>query len=1337
MHTPVSKRQTSILASSIASLCSAGHARYAALNLHARSTALPAASLWVLALCLPAPVLAANVNWLGGTGNWSPATFWSTGLLPTAADHAFVDGGQLGTGSAVNVNVAASVGSLTIDAGDFVNNTNAQSFSVFGPFFNINGTFNNGNGANLVFSGTTTMSGTGEIVLGTNASSRIHIDGNNSFTIGADNVVHGHSGDIGGQIFVGGTATLINNGLIAADVDGGTIGLSESAVTNNGTLRATNGGTLSLNVAVSGGVLDANNGTIVQNGMRIAQSTLMSSNGGVIRASASSFNFLDAAVLDGVLDLTSGNARERVQNGLTLNGTINIDNGGSLSFENNQALDGNGHVVFGSSVSNRLDLDGNGTTTIGQDVTIEGKNGVIGGQINIGGTQTLVNNGTISANVAGGTLTLIESAVTNNGLLQAVNGATLVLSSHVSGGVSGAIDAGSGSVVLQNGVTLAGIINTSGDGVLRAVSSGNNFLSGVSLNGKLDLTLANARERVTAGGMTLNGSIDINNNASLSFEGTGTLSGTGSIVLGATGGGNRVDFDGNGTTTLGENITIRGQNGTIGGQINIGGTQTLVNNGSVSADVAGGTLTIIESAVTNNGVLEAINGGTLVLSSNVTGGPGGAIHAGLGSLVLQNGVTLAGTINTSGSGVFRAVSSGTNFLSGVTLNGNLDLTSVNARERVSAGGMTLNGNIQIDNNASLSFEGNGTLSGTGTIILGTAGAGNRVDLDGNGTTVIGEHITIRGKNGTIGSEINVGGTQTLINHGVIAADEAGGTVTLVQSAITNHGLLKAANGGTLVLATNISGVPGGAIEAGVGSTVLQSGVVLSGTINAIGDGLFQANTSGSNFLEAVSFNGALNLTLTNARERVKAGGMTLNGRVDIDNNAILSFEGNGALGGVGSVVFGAAGPGNRLDLDGNGTTTIGADITIRGKHGSIGNQINVGGTQTLVNNGLISADVAGGTISVVESTVDNNGVMRAINGGKLALGSRVNGGVVHAGVGSEVNQNGVTLSGVTIESSGDGRLRANSSGANFLNSALVTGKLDMGAGNARERVTGGLSVDGRVDIDNGGILSFEGSSSLAGNGEVVFGAGPGNRLDLDGNGTTTIGANMTIRGANGAIGNQINIGGTQTLVNDGTIMADESGGTLTFVESAVINNGVLGTVTGSTLAINSSVVNATTGVIQGNGTVVAPGGAAGLLNQGHVAPGLSPGVLTIAGNYTQAASGFLDIELGSLASSDKLVVTGNANLNGTLALHCFASCAMNVGDTLTVLDAAAGGLSGQFFSVALFGFATGQFDIEYNLALGDVRLVVTEAVSAVPLPTSVWMMLSALGLLAVRARRQK
>lgn len=72
------------------------------------------------------------------------------------------------------------------------------------------------------------------------------------------------------------------------------------------------------------------------------------------------------------------------------------------------------------------------------------------------------------------------------------------------------------------------------------------------------------------------------------------------------------------------------------------------------------------------------------------------------------------------------------------------------------------------------------------------------------------------------------------------------------------------------------------------------------------------------------------------------------------------------------------------------------------------------------------------------------------------------------------------------------------------------------------------------------------------------------------------------------------------------------------------------------------------GSLRGNGSVIA-----NVLNSAIVAPGSSPGSLTITGNYTQTATGTLAIEIGGTTVAtqyDRLTITGSATLAGTLAI---------------------------------------------------------------------------------------
>jgi len=1095
----------------------------------------------------------------------------------------------------------------------------------------LNGTVSINNSGILSLEGTQSLDGNGNIIFGsTGPNNKIDLEGNGTTTLGPDITVRGHSGTIGLSHIIGGTQTLLNNGQISADTAGGTIVITQSNVTNNNLLEARNGGTLNLESQVTNtgpGVIRGDNGVVLQSGVRVIGGSIETVNGGVFRPTTGPNNYLDATTVTGTLDMaTAFSSRERVINGLTLNGTVNLNSQAMLSFEGTQTVGGNGTIVLGDAgPANRIYLDGNGATTFGADITIRGENGTIGEQLNIGGTQTLVNNGKISADVNAGTISITQSAVSNNNLMEARNGSTLSLLSDVTNSGLGVILADDNGVVLQSGQRVTGgAINSANGGLFRAANNSNNYLDATTLNGTLDLSTVTGRERVL-NGLTLNGRVNLDDNSILSFEGTQTVAGIGSIVLGATGAANRIALDGNGTTTIGSGITIHGENGTIGQEVNIGGTQTLLNNGKISADVSGGTITINDSAVTNNGTLEARNGGTLILSSNVTGGASGQIIADTGSSVVQDGVVISGTVNTSGSGSFRATNSAANFLTGVTLNGNLDLVTTSARERVNGGGLTLNGRIDIDNNGILSFEGDGALDGDANIVLGSTGPGNRVALDGSGTTTFGANVTIRGENGSIGGQHNIGGTQTLVNNGKISADVSGGTITINDSAVTNNGTLEARNGGTLVLSSNVSG---GQIIADAGSSVVQSAVTISGTVNTSGSGNFRATNSAANFLTGVTLNGNLDLTTTSARERINGGGLTLNGRIDIDNNGILSFEGDGALDGNATIVFGSTGTGNRVDLDGNGTTTFGANVTIHGENGTIGRQLNIGGTQTLVNNGKISADVSGGTITIRDSAVSNNNVLEARNGASLNLQSNVsnsNVGVILADNGVVI-QSGSGVTGGTIDTTNGGAFRVALSNSNFLDGTAITGVVDMATiANTRERVVNGLSLDGAININRQGNLRFEGTQTVAGTGEIIFGdTASANRIDLDGNGTTTLGADITIRGQNGTIGLQSFVGGTQTLVNNGTVIADVGGGTITVTESALVNNGMVRASAGT---VNVSAPLSGTGTLQVDAT-----GAMNLANgakaQGQLIMGasgaalnLGTGDLTIGSDYTNVAAG--------------------------------------------------------------------------------------------------------------------
>ena len=152
---------------------------------------------------------------------------------------------------------------------------------------------------------------------------------------------------------------------------------------------------------------------------------------------------LDGVTVNGVLDVgysSSATVNLTVTNGLTLNGTALVGSAtnrqaGYVYFAGSQSLGGNGTVIFGNhgnaydGCMNTLALvDGGTTLTIGPGITIQGGLGAIGYDSCVGpGNVSVINQGTISADVPGGTIYLNAQPFNNQGVIGATNGGTLLV----------------------------------------------------------------------------------------------------------------------------------------------------------------------------------------------------------------------------------------------------------------------------------------------------------------------------------------------------------------------------------------------------------------------------------------------------------------------------------------------------------------------------------------------------------------------------------------------------------------------------------------------------------------------------------------------------------------------------------------------------------------------------------------------------------------------------------------------------------------------------------------------------------------------------------------------
>lgn len=775
-------------------------------------------------------------------------------------------------------------------------------------------------------------------------------------------------------------------------------------------------------------------------------------------------------------------------------------------------------------------------------------------------------------------------------------------------------------------------------------------------------------------------------------------------------GGTGVFLQDGGTHTVNDNLYLgRSLNGTDGdgaytlnsGSLTVG-TESIGDAGTGAFNQNGGTHTVSGDLILGDDAGDAtytLTGGTLNVGNIVNGSGNSSFHFKEGTLNLTGSSMDVDTFNLG-----YATGSNASF----TLGGGQTVTAgtENIGHQGGAGVFIQDGGTHTVDNLSLGlFDGDGSYTLNG----GTLDVGNIVNGTGNASFIL-NRGTLNLAGGSmdvdsfdIGYAFGSDGRFTL-NQGenLTAGSEsigATGTGAFVQ------------NGGTHIVTGELSL---GQTLLGDGSYILSSGTLNVGAIvNGFGSSRFDLD------------GGTLNLT----------GGFFGGGPMDVDTFNIGNAQGsNGSFTLAGSSVTAGAetigGSGSGVLTQTTGTHSVG-DFYL-GRESS-------GDGSYFLNGGNLSADF---------ETIGINGSGRFTqSSGTHTVNSDLFLGYVGRGR-YDLSGGSLTVNSETIGVFGSGRFTQDG-GTHTVTNDLILGRfggagtytLNNGTLNIGNIVNG--SGSGTFNLD-GGILSITGSSVDVDAFNVGNAAGSngsftlrrGRSLEAD---TETIG--------NAGSGRFIQAGGTHTVSDRLTIAAqpgssgryDLQGGSLT-VSNGITNNegGVFSLDAGTTVTVGGEGF-ANRGELNGAGTIVGDVNSNGIL-----APGDSPGMLAISGDYTQKALGIFNVEIGGLFAAieyDVLNVSGVATLDGSLNVNLVdlggGLFTPKAGDSFDILTADT--LSGRFSSLTYASLLDPSLNwqIDYLAdALGNTDVVRLSVVSAVPLPPAVALFGSGLLGLTGIARRK-
>jgi hypothetical protein len=1075
--------------------------------------------------------------------------------------------------------------------------------------------------------------------------------------------------DVEGEVTVthrSGTTAL--NSLISEEIlriSGGSLTVQDTAAIN--ALLSIQGGTAVFNGSGTVQSFVLSSGILSGNGSMVVESDGAWSNGSI---------FLANLTNQGNFTLSSGNNKNLTGNSTLTNESTITHTAGNLLLNN---------ATLNNTATGVYEIQAGNITWTGGSVHNFNNSGLFRKTTDSNVVVSTINTTDGTVEVQGGSLGFPTTSNFQDAILSIAEGAALNFNAgnHTLGGnISGA---GAG-VVRFNG----GTISSAADTTLNFSEGGLNWSNGTLTGGKTftnqgDLTLSSGNNKNLTGNSTLTNESTIThiagnlllNNATLNNTATGVYEIQAGNITWT--GGSVHNFNNSGLfrKTTDSNVVVSTIN-TTDGTIEVQGGSLGFPTTSNFQDAV---LSIAEGAALN------FNAGNHTLGGNISGAGAGVVRF--------NG----GTISSAADTTLNFSEGGLNWSNGTLTGGKTftnqgDLTLSSGNNKNLTGNSTLTNESTITHTAGNLLLNNATLNNTATgvyeiqagNITWTGGSVHNFNNSGlfrkSSTATSTVAAALNNTNGTVNVEagvlnLNGGGNSTDSTY-LIAENSVlnfgGGTHFLNgTSTASGQGILRISNG--TVATTSES-------DASIETQFEITGGTLTANGTTVSTGVGQ--WSNGTISGAAGLTNQGDLTLSSGNNKNLTGNSTLTNESTITHTAGNLLLNNATLNNTATGVY---------DIQAGNITWTGGSVHNFNNSGLFRKTTDSNVVVSTINTTDGTVEVQGGSLGFPTTSNFQDAILSIAEGAALNFnaGNHTLGGNI-SGAGAGV----VRFNGGTISSAADTTLNFSEGGLNWSNGTLTGGKT--------------FTNQGDFILSSGNNKNLTGNSTLTNESTITHTAGNLLLNDATLNNTTT-GVYEIQSGAitwtGGSVHNFNNTGLFRkssiaaaaiapNFVTSGTV--DVQAGTLAFIGGYTQVAGIT-RLSGGTLS-SSSPVAIQGGSLEGFGQVSADVNSSGELN-----PGVGIGTLNLAGDYTQSATGVLNLEIGGLGVSefDRLNISGDAIFDGTLKINFIDGYVSQLGDVFNV--GTFGSVSGNFSDITIEDFDESTVDWELKTLFENGQLI--------------------------------